>query len=233
MIKRVLGSVAVCAVAAAATCVSAAAAQPQSVGNFSYGQLQASTVGATGCGTNSAGEPSIHVSRANNLFLGSEQGLLGGSQLWRGLNAVGGAGASGCALDYRGQPNTVIGGLGLSGGDIDVATASAPNASGNYNLYISSLNLASVNVARSSDNGTTFSMTPLQLGLPLDDRPWIAAFGADTSLLTYHDVATNNIDVLRSDNDGQTYTQISQAIPATDYKASSNELGNIAIDHDN
>ena len=47
----------------------------QTVGNFSYGQLQSATVGAKGCGTNSAGEPAIHVSRTNNVFLGSELGV--------------------------------------------------------------------------------------------------------------------------------------------------------------
>lgn len=52
-----------------------------------------------------------------------------------------------------------------------------------------------------------------------------------TSLLTYHDIASDEIDVLRSDNGGTVYTQISQAIPATDYKATNNELGNIVIDH--
>src|SRR5258706_11282520 len=49
------------------------------VGNFSFGQLPSSLVGGTGCGTNNAGEPAIHVSRANNVFLGSENGLGGGS----------------------------------------------------------------------------------------------------------------------------------------------------------
>ena len=168
----------------------------QTVGNFSYGQLQSAKVGAKGCGTNSAGEPAIHVSRTNNVFLGSELGVGGGSELWRGLGALGGSGASGCSLEYRGQPNAVSG-VGASGGDIDVAIASAKNASGNYNLYVSSLNLASVNVATSGNNGTTFSQTPVQAGLPVDDREWIAAFGANTSLLTYHDIATNDIDVLR------------------------------------
>ena len=204
----------------------------QTVGNFSYGQLQSAKVGAKGCGTNSAGEPAIHVSRTNNVFLGSELGLGGGSELWRGLKALGGSGASGCSLQYRGQPNAVSG-VGASGGDIDVAIASAKNASGNYNLYVSSLNLASVNVATSGNNGTTFSQTPVQAGLPVDDREWIAAFGANTSLLTYHDIATNDIDVLRSDNGGQVYTQIAQVIPVTNYKAQNNELGNLVIDHRN
>jgi hypothetical protein len=126
-----------------------------------------------------------------------------------------------------------VSGVGASGGDIDVAVASAPNVTGNYNLYVSSLNLASVNVATSTDNGATFSQTPVQGGLPVDDREWIAAFGAQTSLLTYHDVATNNIDVLRSDDGGMVYTQVARAIPVGDYREMSNELGNLVIDHRN
>jgi hypothetical protein len=226
----VMLSVAVCGLT---VYVPGGVAQAATVGNFDYGQLQSATVGGSGCGTNSAGEPAIHVSRANNVFLGSELGLGGGSELWRGLGALGGTGASGCGLEYRGQPNAVMSGLGASGGDIDLANASAPNSSGNYDLYVASLNLGSVNVATSTNNGTSFSQTPVQAGLPGDDREWIAAFGASTSLLTFHDIATNDIDVLRSDNGGQIYTEISQVIPETDYKAGSNELGNIVIDHDN
>jgi hypothetical protein len=213
-------------------CGSASAATSGTAGGFSYGEMQSTVVGAAGCGTNNAGEPAIHVSAANNVFTGSENGLGGGSEFWRGLGAVGGAGASGCGLEFRGQPNAVQG-FGASGGDIDVAIASAKNTSGNYNVYVASLNLGSVNVATSTNNGTSFSQVPVVFGVPGDDREWIAAFGASTSLLTYHDVSTGNIDVLRSDNGGQTYTELGTAIPATDYKASANELGNIVIDHRN
>jgi hypothetical protein len=217
--------------------VALAAAAPagaaSTVGNFSFGTLQDALVGASGCGSNAAGEPAIHVSRANNVFLGSELGLGGGSELWRGLGLVGGAGASGCGPEFRGQPNTVAGGLGASGGDIDLANASAVNASGNYNLYVASLNLGSVNVATSTNNGTSFSQVPVQAGLPGDDREWIAAFGASTALLTFHDIATSNIDVLKSTNGGQTFVHTSRVIPDTDYKAGANELGNLVIDHGN
>jgi hypothetical protein len=199
---------------------------------FSFGELKAAEVGETGCGTNAAGEPAIHVSRTGNVFLGSELGLGSGSQLWRGLGALGGKGASGCGLEYRGQPNAVSG-KGLSGGDIDIAIANAPNSEGNYTVYVSSLNLASVNVAHSTDNGTTFSQTPGVAGLPGDDREWIAAFGAETSLLSFHQVATNNIEILRSEDGGTTYTKVATAIPLGDYKESSNELGNLVIDHRN
>jgi len=200
---------------------------------FATGQLQSQTVGSAGCGTNAAGEPAIHISRSGDLFAGSELGVGSGSQLWRQLGTAGGAGASACALEYRGQPNAVTSGVGASGGDIDLAIASAPNGTGHYNVYVSSLNLASVNVATSTDGGTTFSQTPVQAGLPLDDREWIAAYGSQTALLTYHDIATSEIDVLRSDNGGTLFHQIAQAIPLTSNAATTNELGNLVVDHRN
>jgi hypothetical protein len=201
------------------------------VGNFSFGQLQASTVGAGGCGTNTDGEPAIEVSRQNQLFLGSERGIGGGSDGWR-LNLNGGLG-DGCSPLYSGQPNAVAG-FGASGGDIDVDFGNSPAATGNDPLYVASLNLGTVYVAHSTDNGKTFTSVPAATGgIPVDDREWIAAYGATTSLLTYHDIGTGNIDVLRSDNGGLTYQQTSTAIPATDYRAMANELGNIAIDRIN
>ncbi|HEY8301797.1 MAG TPA: hypothetical protein VIG48_07855 [Jatrophihabitans sp.] len=207
-----------------------AAAATSATGNFAYGQMQATTVGRSGCGTNTAGEPSIHVSKDNLVGLGSENGLGSGSVYWTGTQVGGTTAADPCGLTYDGQPNAVSG-VGLSGGDIDTAFAPARTTTGTYRIYAASLNLASINVATSTDNGRTFSQTPVQAGVPLDDREWIAAYGADTSLLTYHDVATSNIDVLRSDNGGTLYTQVGQAIPATDYKAGNNELGNLVIDH--
>src|SRR5438132_12917536 len=111
---------------------SAAAGTP----SFSTGQLQASTVGATGCGTNIDGEPAIHVSRANTLLLGSEEGVGSGSDAWRRLNTAGGPGGSACGLEYRGQPNVVAPGLGASGGDIDLAFGSARNSAGTYTMYV-------------------------------------------------------------------------------------------------
>ena len=211
---------------------SPAAPTAGTAGSFSYGQLRADTVGASGCGQNDAAEPAIHVSPASDVFLSSERGLSGGTDVWRGLGATGGSGASGCGLEYRGQPNAVAG-TGASGGDTDLAIASAPNALGNLNVYVASLNLASVAVAHSGDRGATFANVPVVGGLPGDDRPWIAAYGASASLLTFHDIATDNIDVLRSDDGGGTYVERSRVIDDTDYKAQANELGNLAIDRRN
>ncbi len=221
---------------AAATALPASASRPPQVNavvnGFSYGELQAQVVGQSGCGSNIAGEPSIHVSKNNLVGLGSEDGLGGGSEYWRATQVGGTTAAQGCDLVYAGQPNAV-GGVGASGGDIDTAFAPKLSAAGTYRIYVASLNPGSVNVATSVDDGATFTQTPVQAGLPLDDREWIAAYGADTSLLTFHDIATNDIDVLRSDNGGALYTLVSRVIPVTDYKAMYNQLGNIAIDHRN
>ncbi len=226
-LSAVVGSVALASPAVmAATPVSGAA----SVNGFGYGQMQAQTPGSPGCGSNTAGEPSLHVSKANLVGLGSEEGVGSGSEYWRAPQVGGSTAASPCALTYSGQPNAVSK-VGLSGGDIDTAFAPQRSSLGTYRVYVASLNLGSVNVAVSNDDGATFTQTPVQAGLPLDDREWIAAYGADTSLLSYHDIATDNIDVLRSDNGGASYTQISRVIPDTDYKANNNELGNLVIDH--
>jgi hypothetical protein len=199
---------------------------------FSVGQLQAQNGGQTGCGTNSAGEPSIHVSKANLVALASEDGLASGSEFWSGHQVRGTSPTAACALTYGGQPNAF--GAGASGGDVDIAIAPGKDAStGTYRIYVASLNVASVNVATSTDDGKTFGQVPVVAGVPGDDREWIAAYGASTALLTYHDVATGNIDVLRSDDGGQTFVQTSRVIDDGDYKSGANQHGNLVIDHVN
>ncbi len=217
----------------AVACLVFATPQAAAAPTFAIGQMQDQTVGAAGCGTNNAGEPSIHVSKNNLVGLGSENGLGSGSEYWRATQTGGSSAATGCDLVYSGQPNAVSGGTGASGGDIDTTFAPVKSSAGTYRIYVASLNLGSVNVAVSNDDGKTFSQTPVQTGLPGDDREWLAAYGADTSLLSFHDITTSNIDVLRSDNGGGSYVQISRVIPDTDYKATNNELGNLVIDHVN
>jgi hypothetical protein len=199
---------------------------------FAAGQLQTQTPGKAGCGTNNAGEPSIHVSKTNLVALGSEDGLAAGSEFWSGHQVGGTSTASACGLTYDGQPNAA--GVGASGGDVDIAIAPVKDpATGTYRTYLASLNLASVNVATSADDGKTFSQVPVVAGVPGDDREWIAAYGASTALLSYHDVATGNIDVLRSDDGGTTFVQTSRAIDDSDYKSGFNQHGNLVIDHVN
>src|SRR3954452_24223087 len=189
---------------------------PAPATRFAAGRLQANTPGAAGCGVNNAGEPSIHVSRAGLVGLASENGLGSGSEFWSGTQSGGTTAADACQLTYDGQPNA-FGHLGASGGDVDVAIAPTKDpTTGTYRIYVASLNLASVNVATSTDDGKTFGQVPVVEGIPVDDREWIAASGPSTALLTYHDIVTNNIDVLRSDDGGQSFPQVSRAIPDGD-----------------
>ncbi|MFN2463604.1 MAG: hypothetical protein ABR573_06855 [Candidatus Dormibacteria bacterium] len=153
--------------------------------------------------------------------MGSERGLGGGSEGWIQGPSSGGPGASACSPTYIGQPNSLP---GTSGGDIDLAWGSAPLASGNYPLYVASLNGGSVAVSVSSDAGRTFRTTIAQAGLPGDDREWIAAYGSQQSLLSFHD-ANGNIEVLRSTTFGGTYVLAGLATTAD------NGIGNIVIDH--
>ena len=102
--------------------------------SFSVGQLQAQTVGASGCGTNTAGEPSIHVSKDNLVGLASERGVGNGTDFWSGTQVGGTAAVNACALTYDGQPNAVAG-LGASGGDVDEAIAPVKDpATGTYRI---------------------------------------------------------------------------------------------------
>src|SRR5437879_1913830 len=81
--RRVVIVISLAAAVTAATAAGASAATGGTVGNFSFGELQSSLVGVSGCGTNQDGEPAIHASRANNVFLGSERGVGSGSDVWR------------------------------------------------------------------------------------------------------------------------------------------------------
>jgi hypothetical protein len=67
----------------------AVATLPIGVGGFGYGQMQSQTIGTAGCGTNTAGEPSIHVSKANLVAAGSEEGAGSGSEYWRATEVGG------------------------------------------------------------------------------------------------------------------------------------------------
>jgi hypothetical protein len=203
-----------------------------SINGFQYGELQTQASGQSGCGTNPDEEPQVAVSASGTVLIASERGLGGGSDVWRAPNGAGGTAGTACGPMYVGQPNAPVSGTSVAGGDVAVATGSATTSSGTYPMYVASLDRGSVSVAHSTDDGQSYVNVPVQAGLPEDDRPWLAAYGANTSLLSYHDLSSN-IDVLRSDNGGLSYAEVAQAIPATDYRATANQIGSLVIDHRN
>jgi hypothetical protein len=174
--------------------------------------------------TNNAAEPAIDVADDGTFYGSSENGLGAGTNAWKATSTD--------AAHYQEltQPNqtsaTSDTGFAPGGGDTDIAAATAPNPSGQYNVYVSSLTLANVDVSTSTDGGATWSLNPIGATIPGDDRPWIAASGASKVCVSYHDVATFRIHVNCSTDAGTTFTQLGEAIDANhSFLTDQNQIG--------
>lgn len=183
---------------------------------------------AQGTCTNYAAEPQIRASADGQFYASSENGLGGGTDAWRSTDA---------GLHYTQLPCPDCGsqandtGFAPGGGDTDLAVAPVKNAQGNYNVYVASLTLANVDVSTSSDNGANWTLNPIGAAVPGDDREWIAADGSSNVCVSYHDLATFNIDVNCSSDAGTTFTQLGEAIDSShSYAINANEIGNLTID---
>jgi hypothetical protein len=176
-------------------------------------------------------EPGDRVDSQGTVYVESIRGVPGGIDLWRWNQSIEGAPNSNGTLPfkYEGQPDN-CGVFGLSGGgcannvgsptnlgvapgggDADIAVnAPDPNNSAIPNVAMSSLTLApGVTATNSRNRGDTFFTPPNVVAalVPGDDRMWNdAPDDVSTVYMNYHDVATFNIEVQRSNNGGLTYT---------------------------
>ena len=178
--------------------------------------------------TNYAAEPAIRADKAGNFYASSEHGLGGGTDAWKSSDG-------GRHYTTLVSPNAVSKtnntGFAPGGGDTDLAVAPAKNASGFYNVYVSSLTLANVDVSTSMDGGNTWALNPIGASIPVDDRPWIAADQATKVCISYHDIVTFNIDVNCSFNAGLMFTQLGDAIDSSHaFLINNNQIGNLMID---
>ncbi len=178
--------------------------------------------------TNTAAEPAIRADQSGNFYASSENGLGAGTDAWRGSN-------NGLQYTALQSPNAVSNnnhtGFSPGGGDTDLAVAPAKNSLGNYNVYVASLNLANVDVSTSTDKGQTWTLNPTSATIPGDDREWIAADQASKVCISYHDIATFNIDVNCSFDAGTTFTQLGEAFDTNHaWLAENNMIGNLVID---
>ncbi|HWF82862.1 MAG TPA: hypothetical protein VN695_19975 [Streptosporangiaceae bacterium] len=204
--------------------------------SFVHGVLPPPPAGSTTT-SNQAAEPQIRSDAAGNFYISSENGLGSGTDAWSSTNG-------GRTYTSLPQPNEVSStsggttGLAPGGGDTDLATAPAKNATGRYNVYVASLTLGSVTVSLSQDGGATWANDVTAAKVPGDDREWIAAAGASGFYLSYHAISAADEIVV---NQGQvvagqpTTVQSYDAInPAqTDIylgTVDDNEIGNIAVD---
>jgi hypothetical protein len=197
------------------------AASPPSFTDFSLASTPPSPAGTVCPGSalcyNGAAEPAINVAPDGRFFAASEKGLGNGTLAWTSAD-------NGMHYASTPSPNDLStgsdstgaeAGVEPGGGDTDVAVATARNAVGNYNAYVASLTLANVDVSTSKDNGGTWSLNPAT-GLPIDDRPWIAATGAAKvciSYLTAPGILLPNVGLhVQCSNDaGATFPQVADA----------------------
>jgi len=177
---------------------------------------------------NYASEPAIRADLSGNFYGSSEDGLGGGTDAWKSTDG----GAHYASLqrpDGASQANNTL--FAPGGGDTDLATATAKNSGGLYNVYVASLSLANVDVSTSTDGGNSWTLNPTGATISGDDREWIAAEGASKVCISYHDAATFNIDVNCSYTAGLAFTQLGDAIDANHlWLIDNNGSGNLAID---
>jgi hypothetical protein len=179
---------------------------------------------------NNAVEPQIRADARGTFYLASENGLFKGTIAAKSTDG---------GLHYASlpSPNALSGGnepgFAPAGGDTDVAVAPVANAAGFFNVYVASLSLADVNVSTSADGGATWRLNPTAAQIAGDDREWIAADGAAKVCISYHDLATFNVDVDCSYDAGTTFTQhaLPGAIDAEHaFLLQNNQIGNLVID---
>jgi len=192
--------------------------------------------------TNTEGEPAIRADPSGNFYGSSENVFCvvdrqcGGTFAWRSTDN----GNHFTTLPLPNSVSTGSNGFSPAGGDTDIAVAPVRNNNGFYNIYVASLAtappLANVYVSTSHDGGASWVLNPTGATIPVDDREWIAADGANKVCVSYHAYATtNNIFVTCSYDGGTTFTQVANAFdPSHAFNALyNNEIGNLAIDPNN
>jgi hypothetical protein len=222
----VLGLGAVLALALSVGAV-AAGSKTAAFVNYSLAETTGTTCPGSSACSNIASEPAIRADGAGRFFASSENGLGGGTVAFRSTD-------NGLHYTTLVSPNSVSQtndtGFAPGGGDTDLAVAPAKNASGFYNVYVSSLSLVNVDVSTSTDGGATWTLNPVTTPETLDDREWIAADGAAKVCISYHD-APQGITVGCSQDAGTTFTQFASAIDVNHaFQISENSIGNLAID---
>jgi len=215
------------ALAFAFAAVAAAPGKTGSFVNYSLAETTGTTCPGSSACSNIAAEPAIRADAAGRFFGSSENGLGGGTVAFRSTD-------NGSHYTTLVSPNGVSQanntGFAPGGGDTDLAVAPDKNAAGFYNVYVSSLSLANVDVSTSTDGGATWSLNPVTTPETIDDREWIAADTNNKVCISYHD-APQGITVGCSPNAGVAFTQFASALDANHaFQISENEIGNLAID---
>jgi len=176
-------------------------------------------------------EPRIVRDAVGNFYVAAIQGVPGGIDVWRSSN-------SGASFQYMGQPDGLqIGaamgadGVGLGGGDEDLAVSPAGL------VYASSLWLGSATQSTSFNGGSTWISNPISSDLPLVDRQWIASHGNNELYLTTKQLGadlngTVTLFVAKSFDSGLTFPQLA-LVTTPEMGVQPGDQGNIIVDQNN
>jgi hypothetical protein len=185
---------------------------------------------------NIAAEPAIRADQFGNFYGSSENGIGLGTEAWKSIDG-------GLHYVHLPSPNEISAPpttpipLSPAGGDTDLATASAKNSFGIYNVYVASLGGVTTFVSTSLDGGHTWRQPITSAShFPGEDREWIAADGANKVCISYVSAAglvlgQLGLHVECSYDAGKTFTQLSDAVEATNLDARVGfKIGNLMID---
>src|SRR3954468_17653388 len=173
-------------------------------------------------------EPRVKTDALGNLYAAAIQGIPAGTDAWKSMDG-------GNNWTYLGQPDgaQIIAasggrGVGLGGGDEDLALA--PNGT----VYVNSLWLGSLTQSTSTDGGHVWKVNPVSSDVPEDDRQWIASHGNNELYLTYKQTGallngTQAIVALKSFDSGLTWPQLA-LVTTPSMGVQPGDQGNIEVD---
>jgi hypothetical protein len=187
--------------------------------------------GGTGVSSDQDVEPRIVHDVLGNYYVAAIQGVPGGIDVWKSTD-------SGNSFTYLGQPDglqigSALGadGVGLGGGDEDIAVS--PSGV----VYANSLWLGSATQSTSFTGGGTWVSNPFSSDLPLVDRQWIAPHGNSELYLTTKQLGadlngTVSLFVAKSFDNGITFPQIA-LVTTPEAGVQPGDQGNITVDQNN
>jgi hypothetical protein len=159
-------------------------------------------------------EPEIKCDLFGNIYVTGMHGYPGGVDLWKSTD-------NGATFTWLGQPDGAQDKCGVEGTPTCVAGAGGGDdsidvSSGGY-LYVSSLYVANTTVSTSFDGGMggvlpgqAWQVNPKANGdppIPVNDRQWLAAYGAETVYMTFDNAPVNaGIWFTKSTNAGKTFS---------------------------
>jgi len=172
-------------------------------------------------------EGRVRTDALGNIYTAAIQGVPAGTDVWKSMDG-------GNSFQYLGQPDgaqaasAVARGLGVGGGDEDLAIGSSGN------VYVNSLWLGSCTQSTSTDGGSLWLVNPFSSDLPLVDRQWIATHGASELYLTYKQsgvllAGTESIFVAKSFDGGITWPQITP-VTTPELGIQPGDQGNLELD---